>query len=72
VADKGNSMDEPKLIIHLDEFIKQKARKEEELEYYGKQLETLQLRMNFIKQEIDLTNNIIKIIEKDTVVELKK
>ena len=61
-----------KLIINLQEVYEIRNRKERELEYYNKELEKLQQKMSFIKQEINLTHTIIDIIETEKVVDLKE
>jgi hypothetical protein len=61
-----------KNIILLDEILDLRTRKRKELEYYNQQLEELKLRMFFIQKEIDLTGNIITMIEKEKMVDLKK
>jgi hypothetical protein len=61
-----------KNIILLDEILDLRSRKRKELEYYNQQLEELKLRMFFIQKEIDLTSNIIGMIEKEKMVDLKK
>ena len=65
-------MEENKNIILLDEILDLRTRKRKELEYYNQQLEELKLRMFFIQKEIDLTSNIIVMIEKEKMVDLKK
>ena len=65
-------MEENKNIILLDEILDLRSRKRKELEYYNQQLEELKLRMFFIQKEIDLTSNIINMIEKEKMVDLKK
>ena len=65
-------MEESKNIILLDEILDLRSRKRKELEYYNQQLEELKLRMFFIQKEIDLTSNIITMIEKEKMVDLKK
>jgi len=65
-------MEENKNIILLDEILDLRSRKKKELEYYNQQLEELKLRMFFIQKEIDLTSNIIGMIEKEKMVDLKK
>ena len=62
--------DTPDLIISLDDIRKMKNRKEDELAYYTKQLEELQRKMVFLKQEIDLTETIIKMVENESVADL--
>jgi len=61
-----------KNIILLDEILDLRTRKRKELEYYNQQLEELKMRMFFIQKEIDLTSNIITMIEKEKMVDLKK
>jgi uncharacterized protein YlaN (UPF0358 family) len=57
-------------IILITDVIEQKLRKEQELEFYEKELEKLQSKMFWIKKEIDLTNRIISIIEAEEVIDL--
>ena len=61
-----------KNIILLNEILDLRSRKRKELEYYNQQLEELKMRMFFIQKEIDLTSNIITMIEKEKMVDLKK
>ena len=61
-----------KLIIDLQEVYEIRNRKERELDYYNKELEKLQKEMAFIRQEINLTNTIIDIIETEKVVDLRE
>ena len=61
-----------KNIILLDEILDLRTRKRKELEYYNQQLEELKMKMFFIQKEIDLTSNIITMIEKEKMVDLKK
>ena len=46
-------------IIQIADLINDKLRKEQELEFYELELKKLLLRMQFVRQEIDLTNTII-------------
>ncbi len=59
-------------IVLLSDFIEQKVRKEKELEYYTLQLEELQKKMFFIRKEIELTNVIIDIIDKEKVINVRE
>lgn len=59
-------------IIFLTDVVETKIRKEKELEFYQKELEKLQNKMFFIKKEIELTNIIINIIEKEIVVDVRE
>ena len=61
-----------KNIILLDEILDLRTRKRKELEYYNQQLKELKMRMFFIQKEIDLTGNIITMIEKEKMIDLKK
>lgn len=63
-------MTHEKKIILLTDFIEQKVRKEQELEFYEKELAKLQEKMFWVKREIDLTNTIIRVIKDETVIDL--
>lgn len=63
--------DDEKLIIILSDFIDKKNQKEKELAFYRERLDVLAIRMKFVQQEINLTNKIIKIIESETVLQIK-
>lgn len=65
-------MPRPPKIIMLTDVLEQKVRKEKELEYYQKELEKLQQKMFFVQKDIDVTNLIIDMIEKENVVDLKQ
>ena len=65
-------MDTSNKIILLTDYIEQKVRKEKELEYYTKELEELQRKMFFLRKEIQLTNVIIDIVEKEKVIDIKE
>ena len=64
-------MESERKIVLLSDFIEQKVRKEKELEYYTQQLEELQKKLFFIRKEIELTNLIIDIIDKEQVINVK-
>lgn len=57
-------------IILISDVIEQKLRKEQELEFYEKELAKLQGKMFWLKKEIELTNHIISIIENEEVMDL--
>ena len=59
-------------IIFLTEFLDQRIRKQSELKYYEKQLEELNKKIFFLKKEIDLTNIIIDIVQKETVIDFRE
>ena len=59
-------------IVLLQDLIDIKKRKQSELEFYTAQLNDLKLKMSFIKQEIDLTSQIIVMIEKEEILDMRK
>ena len=59
-------------IILLEDIYEIRKRKEEELEFYHQELEKLKGKLFFVQKEIDLTNFIIQIIEKEKVVDVKQ
>ena len=56
----------------LADVLETRVRKEKELEYYQKELEKLQEKMFFIKKDIDSTNLIIDMIEKENVIDIRQ
>tara|TARA_B100000497_G_C7276723_1_gene192528 strand:+ start:17 stop:235 length:219 start_codon:yes stop_codon:yes gene_type:complete len=59
-------------IILLQDLIDSKLRKEQELEYYQNELDKLKQKMWWVQKEINLTNNIIDIIETEKVVDIRE
>lgn len=59
-------------IIRLDEIYEHRRRKEKELEFYYRELEKLNNKLFFIKKEIEITNLCIELIEKETVIDVRK
>ena len=64
-------VDDSKKIILISDFIDQRTRKTQELAYYEKQLQELETKMWFLRKEIELTNLIIDIVEKEKVIDIK-
>lgn len=60
-----------KLII-ISDLLDTKARKEKELAFYNEQLRELQGKMFWVQKEIDLTTDIIDMIEKEKMMDLQK
>lgn len=58
-------------LIRITDILEQKIRKEKELEFYTVELKKLQNKMFFIQKDIDITNIIINIIEKEAVLDIK-
>ena len=59
-------------IILLSDFIDQRTRKTQELAYYEKQKKDLEAKMWFLEKEIQLTNFIIDIVEKEKVIDIRE
>jgi len=59
-------------IILLSDLKDLRRQKEQELNYYSEKLEELNKKLFFIRKEIDLTNFIIDLIEKENIVDLRK
>ena len=55
----GAVLSEESKLILISDFIEQKIRKEQELEFYLKELTELNRKIGFLRQEVDLTNTII-------------
>ena len=64
-------MTEERKLILLGDFIDQRIRKQQELEFYQKELEKLQEKMYWLRRDIDLTTTIISIIEQEKVIDIK-
>jgi hypothetical protein len=59
-------------IILINDLVDLRARKKVELDFYNKQLEELRMKMFFIKKEIDLTSDIITLIEREKMMDLRE
>jgi hypothetical protein len=57
-------------ILFIQDIYDLRNRKQEELEFYHKELEKLQLKMNYLRVEMDLTNRIIDMIENEKILDL--
>lgn len=62
---------EPGKLILISDIIETRLRKERELEYYQKQIEKIQQRMFFLKKDLEITNLIIDMIEKEKVMDIR-
>ena len=63
--------EENKLILITD-ILETRLRKQKELEFYQKELEKLQQKMFFIQKEIDITNICIKMVQQETVYDIRQ
>lgn len=59
-------------VIIIDDLISSKKRKEEELRFYECELDKLMEKMKWLKMEIRLTEDIIKMIRKEEIIDIKK
>tara|TARA_B100000614_G_C14424861_1_gene443562 strand:- start:390 stop:605 length:216 start_codon:yes stop_codon:yes gene_type:complete len=59
-------------IIQIADLIEDKLRKEQELEFYEKELQQLLFRMSLVRREIDLTNVIIDMIQNEEIPDILK
>ena len=58
-------------IILLQDVYDMRRRKEEELAFYHSELEKLKAKVSVLNREIDLTNQIITLIEHERIFEIK-
>lgn len=58
-------------IILINDILDFRKRKEKELIFYKEKLEELIEKIKLVQKEVNLTNDIIKIIEQEKVVEIK-
>ena len=65
-------MSEDKKIVLFKDLLDSKARKEKELEFYQQELKKLQTKMYDLQKEIALTNDIIKMIETERLLDLQE
>ena len=64
-------MDGSKIILIAD-LIEDKLQKEKELQYYEAELQRLMFKMSMVRQEIQVTETIIKLIENEEIPNLLK
>lgn len=59
-------------IILITDLIEEKLRKEQELEFYEREMRELLIRMSYVRQEIGLTEIIIRMIELEEIPNILK
>ena len=59
-------------LILLDDIYEIRKRKEDELEFYHAELKKLMVRLDLVRHEISVTNQIIELIEHEKVVDVKE
>ncbi len=67
-----NTLTTESRLILITDFIEQKLRKEQELEFYLKELSELERKIGWLRREVDLTNTIIGMIKTETVYDIKE
>ena len=61
-----------KKLIQITDILETKLRKEKEIEYYEEQIKKIQTKMMFLQKDLDLTQLIISIIEKEKIYDIKE
>jgi cell division protein FtsB len=61
----------PKIIL-LQDVYEMRLRKQEELAFYHAELEKLKAKVGVLNREIDLTNQIIDLIEHEKIFDIKE
>lgn len=59
-------------IIVIQDLLDTRARKEKELHFYQEELKKLEEKMHWLKMEIRLTTEIISMIEKEKIIDIKE
>jgi hypothetical protein len=65
-------MTESAKLIIISDLLDTKARKEKELAFYNEQLKELQGKMFWVQKEIDLTTDIIDMIEREKMMDIRQ
>lgn len=63
-------MTESKIIL-ISDLLDSRKQKEKELVFYNEELNKLLEKMNYLKREIKLTNEIIQMIEQERIRDLR-
>ena len=64
--------DEGPNLIRLEEFLEQRLRKEQEIEYYEEQMKEIERKLFFLRKERELTATIIDMLTREKVLDLKE
>lgn len=62
----------PTRLILLSEFLDQSKRKEDEIQFYEKELRKIEEKLYWLRREKNLTETIINIITQEKVVDIKE
>ena len=61
-----------KLILDIQDFYDMRKRKEDELAFYHRELEKIQLILSVLRVEMTVTNTIIDLIEREDIIDLRE
>ena len=64
--------DEERKLILLSDFIDQRVRKQNEIEFYEKELKEIERKLFFLRKEQQLTVTIIDILQKEKVYDIQE
>lgn len=64
--------DEERKLILLSDFIDQRVRKQNEIEFYEKELKEIERKLFFLRKEQQLTVTIIDILTKEKVYDIQE
>lgn len=59
-------------IILLSDLLQDKLQKERELEFYEQELRQLLVKMSYVRHEINLTETIIRLIQREEIPDILK
>jgi hypothetical protein len=59
-------------IVLIQDLIDSRKRKQEELSRYTKNLESLKVKLDYLRKEIALTERIISMVKKEEILDLTK
>ena len=65
-------MVEKSKIILLQDVFEHRKRKQKELEFYLQKKEELERKLGYLRQEINLTDYVIRLIKTEKEIEIKK
>lgn len=64
--------EEEKKIILITDLVDQRLRKEQEINYYEKELRKIEERLSYLYKEKTLTETILSIVQAEKVVDIKE
>lgn len=65
-------MENDNKVILISDILQHRARKQEELLFYMDKMKELEIKMMWLRREIKLTDDIIRMIKNEMVIEIKK